>query len=219
MKAMKLCVFDLDGTLNQTHLFSVPAHLEALREFGITDKTPEEIMGTFGARAAEYVPYLLGDPNIGPAAQRWYLDLVAENENKFIKIYGKPYDGVMESLQNLKRDGYRTAVCSNASQRYIENCLKELELAPLIDEIQPLLPDMTKADTLSLLLERVKPAAAVMVGDRLFDWEAARANSLPFVGCLYGYNPEEVEKSPYTVAHAGDLYRTVKAALESSPAL
>ena len=40
-KNMKpLIVFDLDGTLNRTDLYSVPSHLEAMKHFG----APERVM-------------------------------------------------------------------------------------------------------------------------------------------------------------------------------
>ena len=42
----KLAVFDLDGTLNRTDLYSVPAHLKALGERGINNVTPETIIST-----------------------------------------------------------------------------------------------------------------------------------------------------------------------------
>lgn len=205
----KLCVFDLDGTLNQTHLYAVPAHQKALAAFGVTDKTPAQIQGTFGARHTEYVPYLLSNPNVDPETERKYLDMVAEYENQFIITNGKPFDGVTGSLSRLKQNGYTTAICSNASLRYIKNCVEKLGLSPYIDELQPLMPDMTKADTLKLLLDRLSPAHAVMVGDRRYDRQAAQANDIPFIGCLYGYNPEEVKDSPYTVSSAGELYDVI----------
>lgn len=54
-KSTKLIVFDLDGTLNQTHLFSVECHNIALKEFGLAPKTCEEICATYGMRANEAV--------------------------------------------------------------------------------------------------------------------------------------------------------------------
>ena len=51
----KLAVFDLDGTLNRTDLYSVPAHLKALGERGINNVTPETIISTYGERANDYV--------------------------------------------------------------------------------------------------------------------------------------------------------------------
>lgn len=82
----KLAVFDLDGTLNRTDLFSVPAHLKALAERGITNVTGQKVISTFGERADEYVKILLG--TVSPSEARRYLDDVAKYELEFIAEYG-----------------------------------------------------------------------------------------------------------------------------------
>ncbi|MDF2566547.1 MAG: Haloacid dehalogenase domain protein hydrolase [Oscillospiraceae bacterium] len=213
MNNTKLVVFDLDGTLNKTDLFSVPAHQKALLEFGITDKSEQFIMDTFGSRAEDYVPLLFSNPDIDSTKSRSYLDKVAAYEKDFIKQKGKPFDGVVSSLECLKQDGFLLAVCSNASERYIRLCLESLDLIRFIDAIQPLLSNMTKVDTLKLLLSKVQPQHAVMVGDRIFDWEAAKGNNIPFIGCMYGYNPEEIKNAEYTVESAFQLYEKIVSVL------
>lgn len=65
-------------------------------------------------------------------------------------------------------------------------------------------------DTLGLLLQREEPEAAVMVGDRIFDMEAARGNSIPFIGCLYGYCPAEMAGSDRTVDCAAAIFDAVQ---------
>lgn len=82
MMLKKLAVFDLDGTLNRTDLYSVPAHLKALAERGIHNITPEQIISTFGERASDYVQKLVG--NVTDEEARSYLDAVAKYESEFI---------------------------------------------------------------------------------------------------------------------------------------
>lgn len=203
----KLAVFDLDGTLNRTDLFSVPAHLKALAERGITDVTEQKIISTYGERADDYVKMLLGE--VSPEEGRRYLDDVAKYEMEFIPERGRPYDGVPESLSRLKQDGYRIAVCSNSSLRYQTMVLTELKLMPMVDAIQDLRPNMTKVETLKILLEKEAPDAAVMVGDRKFDIEAGRKNGLPTVGCRYGFNPKEAELADIVIDSAFKIYDAV----------
>lgn len=201
--ADKLVVFDLDGTLNRTDLFAVDAHLTALREYGRTDVRGEQVAATFGAAWQDYMKVLL--PDADPATWKAYLARVAELEVIFMKERGAPYAGAGQMLSDLRGYGFRTAVCSNASARYITVVLETLGLMPLIDCIQPLVAGMGKKDTLRLLLARETPAKAVMVGDRRYDLEAARANGIPFIGCLYGFNPEEVKTADKTVLHASEI--------------
>lgn len=203
----KLVVFDLDGTLNQTHLFSVPAHKEALRQFGIKDVTEAQIIGIYGARAEDYIKVLL--PDADDTARREYLRLVSKLETEYILTLGAPFDGIPALLAKLKEAGFLIGVCSNASARYINHVLDSLSLAQYIDYVQPLLPDLTKVESLANLLATVQPVAAVMIGDRAFDMEAAHRNSLPFIGCLYGYNPEEVASGEGAAAHPLDIYEHV----------
>lgn len=203
----KLAVFDLDGTLNRTDLYSVPAHLKALGERGINNVTPETIISTYGERANDYVRKLVGD--VTDEEARSYLDAVAKYELEFIYDKGKPYDGVLNSLKKLKENGYYTAVCSNSSRRYITMVLEALGLMPYIDFIQDLQPNMTKVQTLALLLDKEKPDKAVMVGDRVFDVEAGHENNLKAIGCMYGFNPGELEDADVKIESAGDIYTAV----------
>ena len=208
----RLAVFDLDGTLNRTELYSVPAHLKALAERGIHDVTAEMIIDTFGERADDYVKKLAGP--CSPEEARRYLDDVAKYEKECIGEKGKPYDGVAESLRRLRADGVITAICSNSSSRYINMVLDALQLSELMDEIQDLRPGMTKVETLRLLLDQVQPDAAVMVGDRTFDIEAGRKNGLKTVGCAYGFQPEEAAEADIVIETGYQIYDAVVKLLE-----
>ena len=201
----KLVIFDLDGTLNQTMLYGVDAVRQALEALGADHFTDAEIRAQFGARPADYARYYF--PDAGEALRREFLRLEAEAEDRLIETRGRAFDGARESLEALRRDGYLLAVCSNASARYIGRVLRVIGLDDLVDEIQPLMPGLIKEQTLRLLLERLRPGRAVMAGDRVYDWEAARANGLPFIGCAYGYNPEEILGADRVAQNAGELYR------------
>lgn len=203
MPQTKLVVFDLDGTLNRTELYAIPAHRKVLQELGISDKTDDDIISVFGARAQETVSFLTG--NSDPAFVPVYMKRESEYEQEFIRENAACYDGVPAMLRTLREQGYQTAICSNSSERYIRMVLTRLDILSDIDHIQPLIPDLQKDDTLRLLLKRVNPSAAVMVGDRFYDKKAARANDLFFIGCLYGFRPDEVADADAPVTCAADI--------------
>jgi len=204
----KLVVFDLDGTLNRTELYAVPAHKKALADLGIYDKTDADIIANFGARATDAIPNLIGECDEETGFE--YLRKVTLYENEFIKEFAGEYDGVSDLLDDLGKNGYKTAVCSNASERYIRMVLTSLNLIDKVDYIQPLLPEMTKNDTLKLLIERVIPNKAIMVGDRIFDKLAAKHNNIPFIGCLYGFEKSEVEDADIAVNSPREILDAVK---------
>lgn len=208
MSEKRLVVFDLDGTLNRTDLFGVPAHQQTLHELGITNVTDEEIISTFGARDVDYAPGLIGTDD--RAQVDAYNLRVAECELDFIQKKAGSFEGIPEMLRKLKQDGHLTAVCSNATEAYIRMVLEALHIIDDIDFIQPLMEGLEKDDTLRLLLGRVHPDAAVMVGDRIFDENAAKANRLPFIGCLYGYKPGEVQNADVPVKRPCEINDAVK---------
>lgn len=205
---MKLVVFDLDGTLNQTDLYAVPAHKKAMAEYGITNISDDFIKHYFGARATDSVRKFM--PDADQETVHRYLKKCSEYENALMKENCAYFPGALESLKKLKQTGYSTAVCSNASARYINLVLNSIKLDSYIDHIQPLLSDMTKIDTLKILLDTQKPQKAVMVGDRNFDMEAARESKIPFIGCLYGFAPNEVQDADITISSADQIFNAVE---------
>lgn len=205
----KLIVFDLDGTLNQTENYAVPAMLAVLKDFGVDCFHEQDIMDTFGAKDEDTIEKFFGEDAY--KYNEIYWDRVTEYINeKYIGRY-KPYSGVKKMLKWLKREGYKLAVCSNADINYITNTLSLLKIESYFDDIQPLLPGKSKIDSLRCLLKRIEPDEAVMVGDRYFDLEAAKANQLPFVACLYGYGKlDEFEGADELISCPMDLVLYLK---------
>lgn len=208
MNEKKLVVFDLDGTLNRTELYSLPAHKKALSNINIFDKTDEFIVSLFGARAEDCVHLLIDSEDQQKSHD--YIKSVSKYETEFIEGLAQEFEGTSDMLDALHKDGYRTAVCSNASERYIKMVLNALNITNKIDYIQPLLPGLIKDDTLRLLLEKEKPIKAVMVGDRIYDKNAAKANEISFIGCMYGFKNSEVADADIAVKTASEIYGAVK---------
>ena len=49
-----------------------------------------------------------------------------------------------------------------------------------------------------------------MVGDRKFDIQAARANGIPFIGCAYGYAPQEIREADLVVKEPAEILPAVE---------
>ena len=56
----KYVIFDVDGTLNQTKLYALPAYQEALKKRNI-EVSEEEIISCIGMRPQDIVHKLLGE--------------------------------------------------------------------------------------------------------------------------------------------------------------
>ena len=83
-----------------------------------------------------------------------------------------------------------------------------------LDYLQELEAGMDhKGQSLGKLLREVSPEKAVMVGDTLLDRQAAVDNQIPFIGCVYGFRPYEMEQVEHTAAHASELPRLIEGLL------
>ncbi|HEX2938553.1 MAG TPA: HAD family hydrolase [Ruminiclostridium sp.] len=202
-----LIVFDLDGTLNKTENYAVPAILNALRQLGATEFDRQDVIDTFGARDEDTIVKFFGDRAQEVEKEFWQkVSSFVENSDDLYK----PYDGTEGMLKALKKSGCLLAICSNAGLDYIAKTAKRLKIEDYFDFYQELVPGLTKADTLCLLLKKVKPDKAVMVGDRYFDKDAAVFNNIPFVGCVYGYgNINELEGADYLINTPLELIEVV----------
>src|SRR5262249_5688821 len=118
---------------------------------------------------------------------------------RFLEIYEanavrltRPYPNVPETLAALRRQGYRTAICTNKPQRATIAVVEGLGLIGLFDGIAggdrfPVKkPD--PGHLLGLIDELGSLAqASAMIGDNENDAAAARAAGVPLVLMRYGY--------------------------------
>ncbi len=194
-----LVIFDIDGTLNMTETYGIAAYHKALERMGADHFTDEQLRDRIGATFTEDVKYFFGeraeeliDEFSALIEQLWF----AEVEEK-----AQLFPGVLQMLHSLKENGHQLAICSNATEEEIAVILKALHVEQEFDYVQGLTPKDSKADSLRVLLQRVQPEQAVMVGDRFYDMQAANGNHIPFIGCLYGYGAErELDAARYCVA-------------------
>lgn len=190
-----LIVFDLDGTLSRSDRFSVNAIQDVQRELGFKVSSESEIKNCFGMNLNDLMNSLFKrcDKIIIDEYKKW----IALTEKRYLHL-AETYPGITEMLNDIKSKGYRTAVCSNSSNKYIITILRTLNLIGKIDYIQELEPHMKdKSESLRNLILNVSPMEAIMIGDTSFDKSAAEINNLPFIGCKYGYRPHEMENLRY----------------------
>lgn len=207
--AKKLAVFDLDGTLSRTELFSVPAAQEIQEKFGYPVQEASRIIASYGTNYEETMDMIF--PGWDQKIYDYYFFHAAEVQAKYLDR-ARPFDGIPEALDELHCLGYETAVCSNCHSRYIIMSLKAIGLTDRMDHIQELEPDMAnKSQSLQKLLNQTRPEKAVMIGDTLLDRQAAVDNQIPFIGCAYGFRPYEMEQVEHTVSHASQLPQMVEA--------
>ena len=185
-------IFDLDGTLTD----SKPGILGCLRKVldahNLGDQGP---LGRF----------------VGPPVEEWTAELLPnaseEARIELARDYRACYDregwsnnsvyaGVPAMLTELRSQGFPLFVCTSKQQHFAVRILDLFELSGFFTAIygdKAEYASHAKADLLARLLaeQAVDPGAACMIGDRIYDIEAARANHVRSLAAGWGYGPAE----------------------------
>jgi phosphoglycolate phosphatase len=191
--ASKAILFDLDGTLLETHWHSCRAAHETLRALHLPDVSDEIVMRHIGEPAEVFLRAIAP----GYSDPAGFEALFDANERAALKTVGKLYDGVPELIAALQKRGYRLAICSNGNKEYVEAALETTGIRAAFARLACAGEFPEKASAVSHLLREWNCDLAVMIGDRVHDREAAEKNSLPFIAAVYGYGGEELIGSVY----------------------
>lgn len=196
---IKLCVFDLDGTLLDTVPDLTAAMNYAMEKTGHDPITTEQTRSYIGNGIKNYAKRAV--------SQSYETDTPDEEAEKavaFFKEYYKEhlingttvYPGIKEMLEKLKNDGMRLAVLSN---KY------DIAAKYIIDHFFPSVFDCVygesevckrKPDPSGFFMickdTGCAPEEAVMIGDAPTDVNAAKNAGATPVSVLWGYRSREV---------------------------
>jgi HAD superfamily hydrolase (TIGR01549 family) len=206
-------IFDLDGTLVATERFWIAAATAGARrafdELAIARAMPsaEDWLGMVGLPIDRAFELVFAD--LDAHQRRHVMARCVEAQEAALKAGGAALmPGALEVLAALRERGVKLGIASNCGQSYLDTMLSQLRLGALTDQARCLdSPNVrTKADMLRDLLATFGTRAAVMVGDRATDAQAARANALPHVHLANGLAPagEHVEADA-TIGGLGEL--------------
>ena len=212
----KLLAFDLDGVLYSSEPFLGEAYRQSIvnvneKRPGSFDRVPEtsEILQHIGWPVPVILRRLF--PSVDEEAIALLHGQTLDVICGFVKDrQGILYDDVGETLARLKRDGHTLVVASNGRRKYIETVLATYDIA---ERFEPVVTADEVGDKVAIVqgyVETFAPLAAIMIGDRASDVEAARANRIPFVGCDYGHGHRaEIEGAGPIIERFADLPRHV----------
>jgi phosphoglycolate phosphatase len=105
------------------------------------------------------------------------------------------FPGIRDMLAALKDAGHSLCVATSKRRDFAERVVAYLDLERYLPDVYGALPGGGLDDKKELLAEIMRvqgfdPATTIMVGDRLHDIHAARANILRSIGVLWGYGGE-----------------------------
>jgi len=202
MQTTRTAVFDLDGTLADTAPDLVAAANALLAEL---DLPPLALASTrnaagMGGRAL----IRLGCQRAGRPEPHG--DSLEDLYRRFLVLYddriagqSRLFDGVARTLDGLRGEGWRLAVCTN---KPVAPARRLLEHFDLLDRFGAVLGgdslDVRKPDPRhvaeSVAAVGGRPDRAAMVGDSIVDLSAAHAAGLPCALVRYGYSAKPVDE-------------------------
>ena len=187
-----LLIFDLDGTLVDSVPDLCETLNEVLHEHGYAKLSPETVRPMVGDGVAPLVirgfAACGGGETEARAALPHYIARYEANATRHSLLY----PGVRETLVDLRRRGYRTAVCTNKLQGATLAVLRGFGIDGLFDGIAG--GDrfaVRKPDPghLTQLIDELggSVARAAMIGDSEVDAATANAAGVPALLMSYGY--------------------------------
>ena len=187
-KKYKLVIFDFDGTLADTSEGILNCHKHALVSMGRTEPTDEELAGIIGGQLlTTYIDRFKFSEEDAVEAVKIYRDRYAEKGIFEFKMY----DGMADTLRELRRRGYKTAIATLKAERFAKLMMKNQELDSLFDIIHGVdeQDKLTKTALVDMCVSEagVKNHEAILVGDSMSDANGAEKSDVDMLAVTYGF--------------------------------
>jgi HAD superfamily hydrolase (TIGR01509 family) len=179
-------ILDIDGTLVDTNYQHAIAWYRAFKAYDVIVPVwrIHRHVGMGGdhliaALTDEATEERLGD-DIRAAEKKLYAELIDEVA---------PMAGAAELVSDLKERGHRVVLASSAKEDEVHHYLDLLDVRDAVDgwttsaDVEATKPE---PDLVTAAVEKAGGGAAVMVGDSIWDCEAAERAGLPTIGVLTG---------------------------------
>ena len=187
---LEYILFDLDGTVIDPTYSITESVIYALEKFGISVDNREELYSFIGPPLTDSFTSVYGfSKEDADLAVKYYRE-------HFVKtgIYlNTLYEGMETLLKKLSDEGKKLILATSKPEEYADLILKDLGVRQYFTFVcGNTLQDLRhkKEDVMSYILEKYPEISyenSVMVGDRIFDVNGAKAFSLRSLGVLYGF--------------------------------
>ncbi|WP_277586533.1 pyrophosphatase PpaX [Psychrobacillus antarcticus] len=190
MKNYKALLFDLDGTLLNTNELIIETFLHILTETFPGKYNRETVLPFLGPPLSETFNAI--DPGLTETLTASYRKWNLEHHDQMVA----PFEGVVETLRQLKKDGYKMAIVSTKRREMIERGLRLIECEALFDTIVDL-EDVTYTkpdpEPIQIALQRIgaNKEDALMVGDNFHDIVGGQRAGVDTAGVAWSIKGEE----------------------------
>jgi phosphoglycolate phosphatase len=193
----KLIIFDLDGTLADTQPLLYDIFADALTECGFPE-TAENVgamlkgKGFRPTKDGAHVPIDYADR----VPDDFGIYFWSNYEKYYMKAADRLFDGIRETLAELKARGHKIAVFSNKPHRFTERIINKAFGEGYFDFILGGTPEIAPKPAPTGILYICKmlgiaPADTYMIGDLTADAASAVSANANYIGALWGYSTRE----------------------------
>ena len=191
----KAILFDLDGTLTESGEGITKCVQYALEKLGKPESDLKKLEVFIGPPLMEqFMKYTGLDEETARRAVEYY----RERYSTTGIFENRPYPGVEEMLQELKRKKYLLAVASSKPEYFVKQILDYFHLTEYFDEIVGSELNGSRTNKIEVIEETLRRLGldkhreqVIMVGDKEHDVLGARAAGLECVAVSYGYGTAE----------------------------
>lgn len=194
MRTYDILLFDLDGTLTDSAPGIFNSISYALRKYGVEPPGPQGLRKCVGPPLSYSFHTFFGFSGQGLAdvlqAYQEYYQPHGMYENSV-------FPGVEDCLRRLKDAGYTLAVASSKRDEQVKKVIENFGLHKYFHFMAGSRDDIgrqSKSDVIRYIIDALPisdVSRALMVGDRRYDVEGARACGIETAGVLYGYGTAE----------------------------
>ncbi len=208
----KLAIFDLDGTLLDTLDDLADAVNHALAAYDFPARTKEEVCSFIGNGARHLIRCAVGE-NVDEATML----AVFEEYSEYYKTHGdiktRPYDGIIDMLDRLKKSGVKLAMLSNKPDSAVQ-ILNKRYFGDVFDFAageRAGIPRKPAPDAINAILEDFMLSAdeSVYIGDSDVDVDAARNASMTCISVCWGFRDADflsAHGATHIISKADELF-------------
>ncbi len=194
MKEYDYYLFDFDGTLCDTTEGIFNSIIYSLDCFGIKETDYKKLEFFVGPPLFESYKTIY---NVSDEDAQWLINKYRDRYKTKAAEESKIYDGIKELLKRLKESGKKIAIASSKPIVFVE----EISAYHGIDKFYDFISaenfknnHSSKEDLINNCLEffnNPDKEKVIMVGDRFYDIDGAKAVGIDSAGAVYGFGTEE----------------------------
>ncbi len=186
--------FDLDGTLTDSRPGILISMRHALTAVGLAIPTDDALSRFIGPPFHDTIRELLGSSD--PELNARTLAIYRQRYSTLGLFESGVYSGVSQGLRALREASIPLFVVTSKPEVYANTIIDHFELRQYFEHVYG--SELTgershKGELIAHVLasEKISPAHAWMIGDRLHDIRGAKQNGLRSAGVLWGYGSRE----------------------------